>query len=110
MTAPIHDTPILGMKTRLLVDETVVYGNAGNFWVEYPSGLVDLTRSQNLHFHKAGVVKDVKATPEPPALDSKTQVEIPVDGDRTIRLDTAKTAQLFPPPRPARPSERLLMR
>lgn len=93
MSTPIYDTPILGMKTRPRVDETVVYGNAGNFWVEYPSGLVDLTRSQNLEFHKAGgEVKEVKAKPEPPALDTKSQVEIPVNGDRTIRVDAAKTA------------------
>lgn len=93
MSTPIYDTPILGMKTRPHVDETVVYGNAGNFWVEYPTGLVDLTRSQNFDFRKVGgEVKDVKATPEPPALDAKSQVEIAVDGDRKIRVDTAKTA------------------
>ncbi|KAI0322636.1 Isochorismatase hydrolase [Amylostereum chailletii] len=80
MPLPIHDAPILGMTIRPRVESPKEYGNAASFWVEYPSGLLDLTRSNRL---------DANAVE--PAL-AAGQIQIEVDGDRTVRLDPAKTA------------------
>ncbi|KZV63295.1 Isochorismatase hydrolase [Peniophora sp. CONT] len=82
-TAPIHDTPILGFKTRPHVQSAQEWGNPSNFWVEYPSGLVDLTRTTHL-----------PADANEPELKSG-QFDLPVDGDRVIRLDPAKTAYVI---------------
>lgn len=79
--APIHDTPILGMVARPPVEAAIEYGDPTNFWVEYPSGLVDLSRTQHLN----------EKSPEPKTLE-ETQIEIAADGGRTIRVDKAKTA------------------
>lgn len=81
---PLHDTPILGMTTRPPVEQPIEYGNAASFWVEYPSGLVDLTRAAHL---TPG--RDADA-PEPPLKSG--QLEVPVDGGRTIRIDAKKSA------------------
>ncbi|KAG1783989.1 Isochorismatase hydrolase [Suillus placidus] len=81
---PIHDTPILGMATRPRVSQAIEYGNTPNFWVEYPSGLMDLTRSQHL---ATDAVE--------PSLVSSTQLDIPVTGDRTIRVDKSKAAAVI---------------
>ncbi|THH06067.1 hypothetical protein EW146_g9727 [Bondarzewia mesenterica] len=81
LAPPIHDTPILGMISRPPVDEPKEYGSASSFWVEYPSGLVDLTRSYHLRPSEAN---------GPPLATS--HLEIPVDGDRKIRVDKTKTA------------------
>ena len=81
---PIHDTPILGMKTRPRVQKPTEYGNAATFWVEYPDGLIDLTRS----IHLPGGDEVAK----PPPLVKGEQVDVPVDGDRTIRIDAKKSA------------------
>lgn len=78
---PLHDTPILGMTSRPRVEQPIEYGNAASFWVEFPSGLVDLSRSQ--HLSTGGGV--------PPPLSS-SQLELPVDGERAIRVDKKKTA------------------
>jgi hypothetical protein len=78
---PIHDTPILGMATRPRLSKAIEYGNPGNFWVEYPSGLMDLTRSHHL-----------TADAAEPSLVSSAQLDIPVNGERTIRVDKSKTA------------------
>ncbi|KAF9568417.1 Isochorismatase hydrolase [Agrocybe pediades] len=82
--APIHDTPILGMTTRPRVAVPVEYGNATDFWVEYPSGLVDVSRATHL-------TSDAGADVAPPPLAS-TQLDIPADGDRVVRVDKSKTA------------------
>jgi len=66
------------------VSSTTTYGNAslGSFWVEYPSGLVDVTRS----------------TPNPPTDGSEPSkpeerfVDIDVDGERKIRIDPKQSA------------------
>lgn len=79
--APIHDTPILGMIARPPVETAIEYGDPTNFWVEYPTGLVDLSRSQHLD----------ENSPEPKTAGD-THLEIAVDGVRTIRVDKAKTA------------------
>ncbi|KIJ57328.1 hypothetical protein M422DRAFT_148576 [Sphaerobolus stellatus SS14] len=65
------------------VSSPTVYGNAslGSFWVEYPSGLVDMTRST--------------ATPptdgNPPKKEEKF-LDIDVDGERKIRIDPKQSA------------------
>ena len=92
---PIHDTPILGMKTRPGVEKATEYGNAASWWVEYPDGLVDLSRSvhladvQNDALLPSNIkVSEVKTSPE-----RKTgQVDINVDGERKIRIDSRKSA------------------
>ncbi|KAH7925186.1 Isochorismatase hydrolase [Leucogyrophana mollusca] len=71
------------MATRPKVEQTVEYGNPASFWVEYPSGLVDLSRSQHSNDEAA-----------PPPLRS-TQLDIPVDGERVIRVDKASTAAVI---------------
>lgn len=61
------------------------YGNSLSFWVEYPSGLIDVTRSE----HVPTSPEDSEVKPLPLKGD---QVDIPVDGGRTIRIDTKSTA------------------
>ncbi|KAI0655135.1 Isochorismatase hydrolase [Cubamyces menziesii] len=66
------------------------YGNAASFWVEYPAGLIDLSRTAHLpkvalqdgETEQAQSVQDVPVPPLQPA----TQLDIPVDGDRVIRI------------------------
>ncbi|KAI0052864.1 Isochorismatase hydrolase [Auriscalpium vulgare] len=81
--APVHDHPISGMTERPRVEEITEYGNAASFWVEYPSGLLDLTRSVHAE-------PPHKQASEPPLQGG--QIDIPVDGGRTIRVDATKTA------------------
>lgn len=71
------------MSSRPKVAKVTEYGNAASFWVEYPSGLIDLSRT----VHPQGVL-------EPPKLQS-SQLDIPVDGDRIIRISKATTAAVI---------------
>ena len=84
--APIHDTPISDLIMRPKVPSPVEYGNDTDFWVEYPSGLVDLSRADHLPSDVAAAAKA-----SPPPLKS-TQAEIEVNGERVIRVDKEKTA------------------
>ncbi|KAG6868600.1 hypothetical protein C0993_000626 [Termitomyces sp. T159_Od127] len=61
------------------------YGRNDCFWVEYPSGLVDLSRSHPL---------SDAAELGPPPLQAG-QVEFDVEGRRTIRIDTRSTAMVI---------------
>lgn len=82
------------MTTRPPVDKPVEYGNATSFWVEYPSGLVDLTRSAHLSEAEApaaGVKDSDSDSGSGPPLVQSGQLEIAVDG-RTIRVDAKKSA------------------
>ncbi|KAH9843049.1 Isochorismatase hydrolase [Rhodofomes roseus] len=80
------------MTPRPHVLEPIEYGNAASFWVEYPSGLVDLTRAAHLTAKKEDeTVKTSSAHPEPP-LQSSTHLEIPVDGERVVRIAKSKSA------------------
>ncbi|KAL0951235.1 hypothetical protein HGRIS_007953 [Hohenbuehelia grisea] len=85
---PIHDTPILGMTTRPPVEAPIEYGSAASFWVEYPSGLVDVSRSHHLAKDAEGNVAPDK---QPPAL-GEDQIDIEVDGARTVRIDAKASA------------------
>ncbi|KAJ8515381.1 hypothetical protein ONZ45_g7213 [Pleurotus djamor] len=95
------------MTTRPPVSKPTEYGNSLAFWVEYPSGLVDLSRSHHLPDalstgtewsavvnvngkgdHSNGLGGD---SFEPPAIQ-ENQVDVPVDGGRTVRIDTAASA------------------
>ncbi|EIW64610.1 Isochorismatase hydrolase [Trametes versicolor FP-101664 SS1] len=84
------------MVHRPKVPVATEYGNAASFWVEYPSGLVDLTRTA--HLPKGGlqngdVVHEEPAQDAPvPPLHEETQLEIPVDGGRVLRLSKKNTA------------------
>ncbi|KAH7883555.1 Isochorismatase hydrolase [Phlebopus sp. FC_14] len=80
--APVHDTPILGMSSRPRVSQSIEYGNAASFWVEYPTGLIDVSRTQRLSSAEQSI---------PPQI-SPTQLDIPVDGDRVVRVNKATTA------------------
>lgn len=73
------------VPSRPRVDELQTFGSVkdGSFWVEYPSGLVDLTRSNPLNSN---------STPTDPPQKSLGHLEIEVEGDRKIRIDAAKTA------------------
>ncbi|KAF5313048.1 hypothetical protein D9619_003558 [Psilocybe cf. subviscida] len=81
---PIHDTPISDLMVRPRVESPVEYGNAPDFWVEYPSGLLDLSRKDHLS-------PDASAKTAPPPLKS-SQLDIEVDGERVVRVDKAATA------------------
>lgn len=102
-----YDTPILGMTSRPLVSRAIEYGDptSNNFWVEYPNGLIDLSRSTHLKEIKRSAEKQLDIdTDQPGAQDILEtgatitpsllpgQLEVPVTGDRTIRVDTEKTA------------------
>ncbi|KAI0825076.1 Isochorismatase hydrolase [Trametes gibbosa] len=72
------------------------YGNATSFWVEYPSGLVDLTRTAHL---PTGPLADGDVAHEHPAHDTPvpplkpaTQWEVPVHGGHTLRISKNRTA------------------
>jgi hypothetical protein len=73
------------VRPRPRVTEAQTFGNvkSGSFWVEYPSGLLDLTRSSPLGSN----AKEV----EPPA-QKNGQLEIEVEGDRKIRIDAKQAA------------------
>jgi hypothetical protein len=90
---PLHDTPILGMVSRPSVEFAVEFGNAGSFWVEYPSGLVDLTRKHHLGDGSAalGPVVEVQSNPEPPT-KTEDELDIEVDGGRKLRVNRRATA------------------
>ncbi|KZT09501.1 Isochorismatase hydrolase [Laetiporus sulphureus 93-53] len=75
------------MTVRPYVSSPIEYGNAASFWVEYPSGLVDLTREAHLPTDEA-TKKDVQA----PSLQPRTQLEISVDALRTVRIAKERTA------------------
>ena len=93
---PKFDTPILGMVQRPKVTVATEYGNALSFWVEYPNGLVDVTRTT--HLPKGGLAdgdvaqeQAASEVPVPPLLKEK-QLDIPVDGDRHVRIAKEKSA------------------
>jgi hypothetical protein len=85
---PVHDTPILGMVTRPRVEVAIEYGSDATpqgFWTEYPSGLVDVSRTSHLPSASGNAEVEI------PPLTSEL-LDIPVDGDRTVRVKRATTA------------------
>ncbi len=84
------------MVHRPKVTAAIEYGNAASFWVEYPSGLVDLTRTTHLpkaNLQNGSVVHEEPAQDAPvPPLREETQLEIPVDGGRVLRFSKKNTA------------------
>ncbi|KAF5385202.1 hypothetical protein D9615_001499 [Tricholomella constricta] len=75
------------MASRPFVSTPTQYGSDSSFWVEYPTGLVDLSRTCSLsdHAEHSGPAPLLKAG----------QAEIPVEGHRTIRIDTNSTAMVI---------------
>lgn len=76
--------PILGMETRPPPDKALEYGNAASYWVEYPSGLIDVSRSKHIDSRTGS-----NDTPPPIGPD---QLDIPVNAGRTIRVKKNATA------------------
>lgn len=90
---PIYDTPILGMTTRPRVAAAVEYGNATSFWVEYPSGLIDLSRLAHLDKGPLKVVQDENvADMQVRQMQPSTQLDVQVDGDRVVRIAKNRSA------------------
>ncbi|EEB93861.1 hypothetical protein MPER_07430 [Moniliophthora perniciosa FA553] len=81
------------MVSRPPVEFAVEFGSSGTFWVEYPSGLVDLTRKHHLGDGSVplGPVVEFKSNPEPPA-KNENELDIAVDGGRRLRVDKNATA------------------
>lgn len=73
----------MNMKARPRVTEATEYGSSASWWVEFPNGLIDLSRSNHL---------DAVAKPAQAQERTKGQVDVEVDGDRTIRIDARKSA------------------
>ena len=73
------------------VQSPLVFGNPGSFWVEYPSGLVDLTRPSSNRPDGSTNISAAKES-DPPALDTKSQFELQVEDDRVLRLNKSTTA------------------
>ncbi|KAJ7597019.1 Isochorismatase hydrolase [Mycena floridula] len=69
------------MSTRPKVPSAIQYGNDSSFWIEYPSGLVDLSRASPLG----------STSLEAPEI-APGQFEFKVEGGRTVRVDAKKTA------------------
>ena len=84
MPLPLHDTPIIDMVSRPNVPAPVEYGNDTSFWVEYPTGLVDLSRTDRLP------AVDTESSSPPPL--KSNQAEIEVDGGRIVRINKETTA------------------
>ncbi|KAJ8083861.1 hypothetical protein PM082_002627 [Marasmius tenuissimus] len=80
-SVPLHDTPILGMVNRPLVQSPIQYGASASFWVEYPTGFIDLTCKHPL----------LEGKLEIPQRDAD-DMEIAVEGGRTLRVDSKVTA------------------
>ena len=72
------------------------YGNAASFWVEYPNGLVDVSRRSHLpkgELARGSIAQD-EDVPIPPLL-KEVQLDIPVDGDRVVRLAKKQSAMVI---------------
>lgn len=64
------------------------YSNPLSFLVEYLSGLINLSRSQHLPL----LAEESEVKPPPLKAD---QVDFPIDGGRTIRVDTKSTPMVI---------------
>ncbi len=96
------------MTSRPYVAHATAYGGTidteggAGFWVEYPDGLMDLTRTHLVpsigdspgQKSNGTAVSEGSKDEKPPALDTETQVEIEVEGDpkRRIRVNKKKCA------------------
>jgi len=79
--------PMAGKQSRPRVTNRSTYGNPSNFWVEYPSGLIDVTRE-----HANYAPEDKSSSPQDPAAQ---ELDLDVQGDRLLRVSTAKTAMVI---------------
>ncbi|EJD04115.1 uncharacterized protein FOMMEDRAFT_82108 [Fomitiporia mediterranea MF3/22] len=84
------------MATRPHVEVPTEYGNAASWWVEYPDGLVDLSRSVHLYsgskIEKDEALADSKEVPKIAPAKPKGLLDIAVDKERMIRVDPRKSA------------------
>jgi hypothetical protein len=99
-STPAHQNGATSVKHRPRISTAVEYGSAASFWVEYPTGLVDLTRT--VHLPKAEKAESVPEEPDkdlvhtdtariPPLIADK-QWELEVEGDRSLRVSKANSA------------------
>jgi len=79
------------------ISEATTFGNikSGKFWVEYPSGLVDITANHpplttSSSEARPTAVEAVPGSEEPPL--HPTEIEFDVQEDRRVRLDMTKSA------------------
>ncbi|KAK7694705.1 hypothetical protein QCA50_001893 [Cerrena zonata] len=91
MSTPGEAPVAPAVTPRLKVETATVFGNPASFYVEYPSGLVDLTRSPSNRPDGSQNITTPNE-PDPPALDSKSQWELEVEEDRVLRLNKSTTA------------------
>jgi len=84
------------MSIRPKVPKPIEYGSGNNFWVEYPSGLVDISRTDRLPMTEGKEPEPDHGNspqgqrPEPPL--KPTQIDVSVDGERVVRIDKKATA------------------
>ncbi|KAJ7225541.1 Isochorismatase hydrolase [Mycena pura] len=84
-------SPTLGMVARPLVQVPTEYGSEATpqgWWTEWPSGLVDVSRTSHLPPASDG------AQVEPPPLTAAL-LDISVDGDRVVRVKRESTAMVI---------------
>ncbi|TFK93484.1 Isochorismatase hydrolase [Polyporus arcularius HHB13444] len=84
------------MVKRPRIPVATEFGNATSWWVEYPTGLIDVTRTTHLPkgpLSEGDVAQDqpTREVPIPP-LVKEAQLDIPVDGERTVRIATKNSA------------------
>ncbi|KAI0682687.1 Isochorismatase hydrolase [Cytidiella melzeri] len=87
-STPVYHSAVQPKSKRPHVDLATEYGNASSFWVEYPSGLLDLTRTAHLPSSQPDIDRGV----HPPQLNAETQWELSVEYDRVLRLNKAHSA------------------
>ena len=87
------------MSNNPTVEKAVEYGNALSFWVEYPSGLVDLSRTVHLPKGPLGngqVIQSENAQEVSlPPFTKEIHFEFPVEHDRIVRVNKARSAMII---------------
>lgn len=98
-STPVYHSAVNAKSKRPHVFTATEYGNAASFWVEYPSGLIDLTRTTHLPSAQRAHDQPVEEhdlvhedVVHPPPLLAETQFEVNVECDRVLRLNKAHTA------------------
>ena len=80
---------------RARVENAIEYGNPSSWWIEYPDGLIDLSRSKHLSDvnNDASLPSNIKVSDviKDPPEKKEGQIDVEVDGDRRIRIDSKKS-------------------
>ena len=98
-STPIYHSAAQESAKRPHVLHATEYGSAASFWVEYPTGLVDLTRTAHLPSSREDHDKLEEShelihedAVKPPPLHAETQWELAVNTDRILRINKAHCA------------------